>query len=65
MINKLTKNDEKLLHQMKKWSKGSFGSSTILTEAKILGISERTAYRSINRLTQAGKLTSKTIYSIK
>lgn len=65
MNNKLTKSDEKILHQMKGSQRGTFTSNSVVTMAKTLGISERTAYRSINRLTEAGKLTTKTIYSIK
>lgn len=65
-MNNLTKNDLRILDQMKAVArfKGEFNSGTILTIAKNLEISERTAYRSINRLTKAGKLTTKIVYKV-
>ncbi len=66
-MDKLTKNDERILGQLKKYNDAvekDFTSQSIIRVAKNLEISERTAYRSINRLTKAGKLTTKTIYKI-
>ncbi len=64
--NNLTKNDLAILHQLKgqKVTGRNITSNTIVTAAKNIGISERTAYRSITRLTNAGKLTTKTVYNL-
>ncbi len=64
--NNLTKSDLMILNQLHGQHKinANFNSTTIVRAAKNVGISERTAYRSINRLTKAGKLTTKTIYTL-
>lgn len=61
---KLTKNDKQILSAIRGMDDTGLKTTDFVTIANSLNISRRTAYRSINRLSQAKKLVQQTSYKL-